>query len=110
MARPGHAKATSGGYTAENMLRSADCSSAVRSATRRSSHLMSPRFPTGPHLPQVMLQVIDVIHEQPGQGDFRPAPDPAGSALPLLRHAPGDVEDVRVVSPPKVDKIGPPGT
>jgi regulator of RNase E activity RraA len=50
--------------------------------------------------------VIDVIHEQPSQGDFLAAPDPAGHTLALLRHAPGDVEDVRIIGPSEVDQTG----
>src|SRR5262249_6523209 len=56
-----------------------------------------------------MLQVIDVIDEQPGQGDFGPAADPTGRTPALFRHAPGDVEQVRVERPPEVDQVGPAG-
>src|SRR5215831_19698939 len=58
-----------------------------------------PAFPPAQHLAQVMLQVIDVIDEQPGQGDFGPAADPTGRTPALFRHAPGDVEQVRVERP-----------
>src|ERR1700687_3047467 len=34
-------------------------------------------FPPAQHGPQVMLQVIDVIHEQRSQGHLTPALDPA---------------------------------
>ena len=54
--------------------------------------------------------MIDVIDEQPGQGNCLPAPNTTGRTLALFRHAADDVEDVRVVSPPEVDQIGPPGT
>jgi hypothetical protein len=69
-----------------------------------------PAFPPAQHLPQVMLQVIDVIDEQPGQGDFGPATDPTGRTPAVLRHAIGDVQEVRVVGPPQVDQVGPLGT
>src|SRR5207302_175051 len=68
-----------------------------------------PALPPAQRLAQVMLQVIDVIHEQPRQGDFRTAADPTGRPPALLRHAPGDVQQVRVVGPPQVDQFRPPG-
>jgi hypothetical protein len=56
-----------------------------------------------------MLQVIDVIDEQPNQSDFGSAPDPASRKLTLLRHALGDVEQMSVVRPSQVDQIRPSG-
>src|SRR5262245_17297104 len=64
-------------------------------------------LPAAQHLAQVMLQVIDVVLEQPSQSDFGPACDPPGRTLTLLRHALGDVEQVRVVGSPQVDQVGP---
>src|SRR2546421_12097635 len=54
-----------------------------------------------------MLQVVDVICKQPGQGDFAPATDLAGCTLPFLRHTLGDVKKVGVVCPPEVNQVAP---
>jgi hypothetical protein len=54
-----------------------------------------------------MLQVINVIHEKPGQGNFSPAPDLASGPLAFLGQALGDVDQVGVVSPPQINQVVP---
>lgn len=53
--------------------------------------------------------MIDVIYEQLGQGHFVSTADPTRRRLPGLGHAPGNMEQVRVVRPPEVDQVVPTG-
>lgn len=66
-------------------------------------------LPPAEHLPQVVLQVFDVVRKQPLESDLGGTTDPTHRAPCVLGHLHGDVEQVRVVRLPQGDEVGPPG-